>query len=65
MSRNDMIDISCTIVRDEDTDMAILVDDGEVEVWLPRSQIEYTAPDQKGITVVSLPEWLAEDRGLL
>lgn len=64
MTRNDTVEISCTIVRDEDSDVAILIDDGDAQVWLPRSQIEYTT-DRNGFTTVTLPEWLAEDNGLI
>jgi hypothetical protein len=67
MSRRDKIDIEVTIIRDVDSDAAILVsEDGDEDnaVWLPRSQIEYTT-DRHGLTTVTLPEWLAEDKGLI
>jgi hypothetical protein len=64
VTRDDLIEISCTIVRDEESDMAILIDDGDNEVWLPRSQIEYET-DKEGFTTVTLPEWLAMDKGLI
>jgi hypothetical protein len=67
MSRNSTIDIAVVIIRDADSDAAILVseDGGEATaVWLPRSQIEYTT-DRRGMTTVTLPEWLAEKAGLI
>ena len=33
-------------------------------VWLPRSQIEYVQVEP-GLVEVTLPEWLAKDKGLL
>jgi hypothetical protein len=67
MSRRDKIDIEVTIIRDADTDAAILVsEDGDEDhaVWLPRSQIEYTTT-RNGLTTVTLPEWLATEKGLI
>jgi hypothetical protein len=67
MTRNNPVDIAVVIIRDENSDAAILVSETGHEddaVWLPRSQIEYTT-DRHGRTTVTLPEWLAEDKGLL
>jgi predicted RNA-binding protein (virulence factor B family) len=49
------------------TDMAILLDDGDVEVWLPLSQIESETDDyEKGDEItVFIPEWLAEEKELI
>lgn len=33
-------------------------------IWLPKSKIQFTKKD-KGMVDVSMPEWLARDRGLL
>jgi hypothetical protein len=67
MSHNDPVDIEVIIIRDEDSDLAILVSetgDEDDAVWLPRSKIEYTT-DRRGRTVVTLPEWLGIEKGLL
>jgi hypothetical protein len=62
--RSDFIDIAVTIRHQ--TDAAILVSDGsirdekEVMVWLPKSQVEIN--DDQTIT---LPEWLALEKGLI
>jgi hypothetical protein len=65
MARNDMIDVEDLEFLHE-TDSAILVEcDGE-EVWLPLSQIEWDGDAERGDTItVSMPEWLAEDKGLI
>jgi hypothetical protein len=50
-----------------ETDKAILVSDSGEEkdaVWLPRSQIEIE-PKKPGYIEVTLPEWLAMDKGLI
>jgi hypothetical protein len=70
MSRNDTIEISVMLHADPESALAILVsDDGEEEhaVWLPRSQIEYDCnPKNIGREItVTLPEWLAADKGLI
>jgi hypothetical protein len=45
---------------------AVLVDHGDtVDVWLPLSQIEIE-PNADGRThTVTLPQWLAEDKGIV
>ena len=49
-----------------ETDMAILLDDGDNEVWLPKSQIDYDADANVGATIdVTIPEWLAIQEGLV
>lgn len=48
----------------QETEDAILVScDGE-EVWLPKSQIEYAGERGDEYVEISLPDWLAEDKGL-
>lgn len=49
-----------------ETEQAYLVTDGDVECWLPKSQIDY----EKDLTVgdrtdMLVPEWLAEEKGLI
>ena len=64
MTRSDIIDIEGTVHHR--TDMAVLFstsgerDDAE---WLPNSQIELD--DSSAIVVVTLPEQLALDKGLI
>jgi len=48
------------------TDAAILLADGDFEVWLPLSQIEYDNDIDVGdVTFVYVPEWLALEKGLI
>lgn len=55
---SDLVDIAGE-VRGE-TDKAIRFFDGDVTVWLPKSQIE-----DNGDGTVTMPEWLAHDKGLI
>lgn len=55
---SNLIDIAGEIRRE--TDHAILLFDGNKEVWLPKSQVE----DNRDGTI-AMPEWLAKERGLI
>lgn len=62
--KSDIIDV--TVHLHHQTDKAVLVSDtGDKDdaVWLPLSQIEI-APDG-AVHVVTLPEWLAKEKGLV
>ena len=59
----DFVEVDCT-VRAE-TGKALLIYDGKKEVWIPKSQIEEARKSKDGkINRVTLPEWLATDKGL-
>lgn len=58
-----LVDIACEIIRE--TAHAIEIDDGETRCWLPCSQIEIGDICIALGTVITMPEWLAEDRGLI
>ena len=66
MTHNDTVDIEVTLHAE--TALAILVsDDGDEDnaVWLPKSQIEYSPRIQGDIINLTIPEWLATDKGLI
>lgn len=49
----------------QETEDAILVKSGDAEpVWLPKSQIEYAEERGDEYVPITLPDWLAEDKGL-
>lgn len=49
-----------------ETEMAILVFDGDEEIWLPKSQIEYDEDAYFGDTIeVLIPEWLALEKRMI
>lgn len=51
----------------QETSRAILVSDGDLEraVWLPKSQVEFIEKAGSEVVEVTLPEWLATERGLV
>jgi hypothetical protein len=64
-AKSDLVDL--TMQLHAETEKAVLVsDDGEEAkaIWLPLSQVEIERK-AKGVVVVTLPEWLATQRGLV
>ena len=64
--RSDLLDIAGVIHHE--TAKAILfsdTDDKEGAVWLPKSAIEYEPAAQRGYHMVTIPERLALDKGLI
>ena len=64
--RSNIIDVDVEVLHS--TDKAVLVHTGNKEsaVWLPFSQIEIEPNGAfDGIETVTLPEWLALDKGLI
>ena len=63
----DVVLIDLRVHRIRATERAVLVkpDDIDDEVWLPLSQIEMTPPDEDGLCDLSVPEWLALEKGLI
>lgn len=64
------VDIEVTLHADPEGAFAICVsDDGEKRnsVWLPRSQIDIHNVNavEGDVITITLPEWLAEDKGLI
>lgn len=62
--KSDLVDVE--VFKHAETGKAILVSDtGDKKdaVWLPKSQVEIE-DDGKTVTV-TLPEWLAQDKGLI
>lgn len=64
MGKATLVDI--TVMRHAETAKAVLVsNDGDEDgaVWIPKSQISIAEMDGKAIEI-SIPEWLAMDKGL-
>ena len=59
----DYIEIAGTI--EAETDKAILLNDGAQKVWLPKSQVEDIDRQEKGVAIVTMPEWLACQKELI
>lgn len=65
MPKSDLIDV--TVQVHAMTDRAVRVsDDGDDKnaVWLPLSQVE-VLKRPRGIALITLPEWLAFEKGLI
>lgn len=61
--KSDLVDLELIVVRH--SALAVLVKDTELAepVWLPKSQIEVD-PGATGVAWVTLPKWLAVEKGL-
>ena len=58
-----LVDIECTIKHS--TEKAVLVNDGRIDAWLPKNQIEIDHGSHGKTVTVTLPEWLAIDKELI
>jgi hypothetical protein len=65
MSRDELIEIDGAI--EARTDQAVLFHTGDKSqaVWLPRSRIQIDDTGFPEIFTVTMPEWMAVDRGLI
>lgn len=69
--RSDLVDLDVVVVRE--TEAAYGIDDGTQEgprkalVWVPKSQseIEYTSEGRYRSATITMPRWLAEEKGLV
>lgn len=63
--KSDLVDLELQLHHE--TEKAILVsDDGDREkaVWLAKSLIEIE-PKRRGVVLVTMPEWMARDKGFI
>jgi hypothetical protein len=51
------VEIEAELIRE--TELAYLINDGEIECWVPKSLTEH---DGESFT---MPEWLAQEKGLV
>jgi hypothetical protein len=76
MGKKDMHDFDVEYVHNTDKGLCVSDDGGETEIWLPISQITWQdgeridpgdldGYEKREIIDISVPEWLAEDKGLL
>ncbi|MCA0421899.1 MAG: hypothetical protein LCH61_01020 [Proteobacteria bacterium] len=61
--KSDLIDI--TVTKRHETTAAVQVHDGDKLAWLPKSQIEIEETGDGKTVIVTLPQWLAEEKGLV
>ena len=60
--KSDLIDLTITVKHR--TDGAVLIFDGDIETWIPLSQCELSS-NLDGTHELTLPEWLAQEKGLI
>lgn len=69
MSRGTAEKVEVSVTYKHQTDRAVLVNDGEYDFWLPKSQVTIEGgefPDEAGTAIeIELPEWLAKEKGLI
>lgn len=63
--KSDVIDLTVQLLSETDKAVLVTEDIPENGVWLPRSQIEIAAADVGGLHIVTLPEWLANEKGMI
>jgi hypothetical protein len=61
--KDETVWVEGTIVRK--TELAILFNDGKVEVWIPKSQVIDEDREESGLLKIEIPEWIALDKGLI
>lgn len=61
MSRDDLVDIEYNEHLHESSKAHLFDIEGE-EIWIPKSQMDNWDPNRSTFTI---PEWLAEEKGLL
>lgn len=59
--------IELVVLKKHETEAALLVhnDLEDKGIWLPKSQVEVSHEDEEGFIEISLPEWLATEKGLI
>lgn len=63
--KSNVIDLDVQILVDRPAAVLVTLDVSENGVWLPKSQIEIEETGIAGIHTITLPEWLALDKGLI
>lgn len=57
------VDVAVTL--EHETPMAYLVNEGHKSVWIPKSQTVLHYNGKGVVDMVTVPEWLAYDKGLI
>ena len=67
MSRREAETIEVSVTFKRFTAHSVMVNDGDRDVWLPLSQVDYDFCDTDEGEVIELlmPEWLAKEKGMI
>lgn len=65
--KSDLVDVSVLLWHKALKAILVKEDEDGKDIWLPLSQIEFDPPDALPRTVitVTLPKWIAKDKGLI
>ena len=58
-------DVEIAVEIRAETAKALLIFDGRIEVWIPKSQIKDECEENGRITSIFISEWLATEKGLI
>jgi hypothetical protein len=61
--KSNLVDIACILKHE--TPAAWLVHDGDRDIWLPKSQCELEPGKDGKPCIVTMPEWLAQEKELI
>lgn len=68
MSRFDPVELEVSVLRETEKAILVRTDEGK-EAWIPKSQIlvERTdvSPDPGEVGTLAIPQWLAEEKGIV
>lgn len=65
MMKSNIIDIDVQVLHQTEKSVLVTLDVPDNGVWLPLSQVELSETGIGGIMTVTLPEWLALDKGMI
>ena len=64
--RSNIVDVEVQLLRETEKAVQVSpVGTSAEAVWLPRSQIEIAPAETGTLYVVTLPDWLAQEKGLI
>ena len=62
---NEITDLTVKVYAQTEKALQVSIDE-DTKVWLPRSQIEHLGEaEESGLVDLSIPEWLALEKGLI
>lgn len=61
--KSNLVDVACILKHE--TKAAYLVNGGDCDIWLPKSQCEVELDKDGKTCIVTLPEWLALEKELI
>lgn len=66
MAKSDLVDLEVHLHHQTDKAWKVSLDgDDKNAKWVPKSQCQMEDSDDGGSKKLSLPEWLAQDKGLI